>query len=211
MIDCLLGPVLDRLQRFPPALPIGKLIDTSDESVMREYLDAQADALTIEFDPRIDGANDGNVEVMFMGPYLRGVVPKLNWFQANASQELARTWGRQFCDAMRRSQIKHGTVLPWTIIIDAWVLPLKNAKPHTGDDTAVYDEVLRCQLGPNYKVTITKKDQVESSGASLTPYSSYSRLRRGFWPLFINATIDPVRVRSGKTGRSMHLQRRRQC
>jgi hypothetical protein len=108
MIDCLLGPVLDRLQRFPPALPIGKLIDTSDESVMREYLDAQADALTIEFDPRIDGANDGNVEVMFMGPYLRGVVPKLNWFQANASQELARTWGR---DAPIANQAWHRPAL----------------------------------------------------------------------------------------------------
>jgi hypothetical protein len=151
------------------------LIKSSDESVLSEYLRAQAAAGKIEPDFSIDSSGDGNVHVIFMGPYMRshpiaitvepirkqGAVPHLGWFQAAASQYLARTWGHQLCDAMERSQHQRGTNKAWTIIIDAWVLPSKNAAPKSVESEEGYDEVLRCHLGANFSVAITKKYQVE--------------------------------------------------
>jgi hypothetical protein len=99
-----------------------------------------------------------------MGPYIHNdsKVPNLNYFQAIAGQDLARHWGRAFCDAMERSQRKRGTNTPWTITINAWVLPEKDAKPKSVESLSGYDLVLKCQLGASYSVKTVSRPQVES-------------------------------------------------
>jgi hypothetical protein len=49
---------------------LDNMIKSSDVSVMRDYLQAQADAGKIEPTFDIDDSGDGNVDVNFMGPYI---------------------------------------------------------------------------------------------------------------------------------------------
>jgi hypothetical protein len=139
---------------------LDKMIASGDVPVMRDYLQAQANAGKIEPDFNIDDTGDGNVDINFMGPYIHNdaKVPNLNWFQAIAGQRLARQWGRAFCDAMERSQRKRGTNTPWNIKINAWYLPAKN-KPNSAAALTGYDLALTCQLGSNYIVTVSDYEQ----------------------------------------------------
>jgi hypothetical protein len=164
MINCLQGP--DTRPATATAKPgeLDGMIKSGDAQVMREYLQAQADAGKIEPTFDIDAAYN-SVDVSFMGPYIHddAKVPDLDMAKAIGSQDLARQWGRAFCDAAERSQRQRGTVATWTVTVNAWYIGAPNAKPHSIEAISGYDVVLKCELGAAYKVTIVNSQpQVKS-------------------------------------------------